>query len=269
MDAAIQDFITGGSRKRRSARKISAASLLLAEQATVRADAADRQARTALEAFETERASVFAQHVVGQDRLYALAKMESPGVLSPAEVARLHKPVLVVTEQDVLPAILAIAFGAVVGALVGWLVAFALAKAGNDGQSALEVPAIVLLGLACALRAGQVQANWTLRAAIRYAEQVRKFDGNVKAFTELVGRICKGVGLRSHITKQLTAQLLEKRQNLNKVVMDAVNTAKLLRDVLDIALVNEEGALLDDVIAKLHGQRSRIGLLDTSLASQA
>lgn len=71
------------------------------------------------------------------------------------------------------------------------------------------------------------------------------------------------------LNEALATRMHAREAELEEVARDTVNAAILLKDVLNTALLNEEGAFLGEIIEQLHGQKERIAGFADRIAAAA
>jgi hypothetical protein len=158
-----------------------------------------------------------------------------------------------------------IAIGASGGGVAG---AAAVLVAG--GGTPLGWIAAVLGGaLVAVMFAGLAQGRRALATAREHETLARQWQKQAASYVRKTERIRRFAAMSVRLNEALATRMHAREAELEEVARDTVNAAILLKDVLNTALLNEEGAFLDEVIEQLHGQKQRIAGFADRIAAAA
>lgn len=274
MFETILDFLCAGTLARSKARRISVQAKAREDKYATALDKAKHAAQGILGRLDAKqqllRDALAESTALGLQRLVAAAASETS---TAAEAQRLDLIVPKPIDGDgrrVPSPLWRMVLSGVLGALLGFmLLLIAVAAGWDDRLPAVTWALLVLPAVLLVLRAGSRQGAQALTKAHHYQEQVAEFATEVNKFIELLPGIQKAAAMSSMACELIQSKLRERQETLMPVLTDTVNAAKLLREVLDMALLNQDGALLDGVIEKLHKKRHQITDFGLHLAHQA
>nr|WP_314545466.1 hypothetical protein [uncultured Massilia sp.] len=247
------NFIGAGAPQRRAAQDVLAQARAGMDEARRSSDAATEETRALLADLDTQRRQV-AERLSHLQPLYELARLRDPGASAANDAARQPGLSFDAAALPSVPSAAAwLAVGALAGAGIGAGVAFAAGTA-----AAAWAGAAAVCGLAGLLTGGALQGNKTATVAGRHAALAQQWQERAAQHVAALERIRHGAVLSMRLTAALERRLLAQETQLESIAMDTTNAAVLLKDVLNTALLNEEGAFLDGVIGQLHGQQQRI-----------
>lgn len=248
----VMNFIGAGAPQRRAAQDVLAQARTGMDEARCSSDAATEETRALLADLDTQRRQV-AERLSHLEPLYALARLCDPGAPAANDAARQPGLSFDASALPSVPSAAAwLAVGALAGAGIGAGVAFAA------GAAAAWAGVAAVCGLAGVMTGGALQGTRMASVAGRHAALAQQWQERAAQHVAALERIRHGAVLSMRLTAVLESSLLAQETQLESIAMDTTNAAVLLKDVLNTALLNEEGAFLDGVIGQLHGQQQRI-----------
>jgi hypothetical protein len=164
-----------------------------------------------------------------------------------------------------------IATGFMLGAAVGGLAAYGVAVAGVVSGAAVQAVLIAMClvpGLLSAMRAGCKQAAQMRTAEQHVCQTTLEYVSDVEQRVRILNKIPSDVAAMKARIDSITQRLcIAEEFLLDPVLGDASNACKLLVDILDTALLDGEGALMTNVIEKLHRQQTQVQGMRDKLAA--
>jgi len=250
-------------------REASRVSLQEAEQGLAATHQRIEQAKTiagdALRRVDATRSAVFDQAIAPIQALHRgnIVMTRTPPALGQAErfVSRTPvapEPVALRSATAGVATSLVVALGA-----AGALVAFVPASA-TLAIAATGVIVAVLLSMGAAYRAART--NHALTEG--YAMRVHAFGRAADAFATAADGVRANARDACDTLEALAADADASRARLEPIVMDAANAAVLLRSVLEMALLDGEGALMPNIVPHLAAHRESIEAFSQQLAAK-
>jgi hypothetical protein len=261
----ILDFVSAGAKLRSTANAMSQEAAYSMDEARRRCKHADDATRTQLAELDVLRRQVSGE-LVRAYPLYRLAGLHNPGLAAEGDANRLP---LVAFDVASLPAAPSASRWLAGGALGGGVIGAASVFVGGLAVPLWWAAGIASGALVATALAGLVQGR---KAGVVAREQQRvaqQWEERAAAHALQSDRIRKGATLSMQLTTARRRRLSLRQGELEDIAFDTTNAAKLLKDVLNTALLDEEGAFLEGVIQELHGQKERIASFAGQIASEA
>lgn len=158
--------------------------------------------------------------------------------------------------------------GVLMGALVGGLCGFAASQAGLLSASVAALPAVVL-ALVGMLLTGAQEGRQHFELSDRFARNGQAFISELNVQQAQIRQIHQHADTMSSVILRLGAELTSTSGSMHGVVADAANAAVLLKDILRMPLLNEEGALLEHVVEQLRDRAESIDAFTRKIADVA
>lgn len=164
--------------------------------------------------------------------------------------------------------------------LPGATSAIAIAVLAAAGVGAATVALVPSLGIALPLAgAGAVALLLSMGAACRVAQanvrraavhqdQARRYDAAADAFAARASAVHQGADDACRAIELLGDKADAARADLQPALMDAANAAVLLRKVLEMALLDGDGALMPNIMASLVEHKASIQAFGHQIAAQ-
>jgi hypothetical protein len=261
----ILDFVSAGAKLRSTASAMSQEAAYCMDEARRRCKDAEHATRTQLAELDELRRQVSGE-LVGAYPLYRLAGLHNLGLAAEGDANRLP-PVAV--DAASLPAAPSasrwLAGGALGGGAIGAVSVFVAGLVAPLGWAV----GIVSGGLMAIALAGLVQGRKAVAVAHEQQRVAQQWQERAASHVRQFDRIRKGATLSMQLTTVRERRLRLHQSELEDIAFDTTNAAKLLKDVLNTALLDEEGAFLDGVIQELHGQKERIAGFAGRIAAEA
>jgi hypothetical protein len=261
----MMDYLGAGAPLRRAASAMLAAARDLMNEARRSCEASERATRESLSELDQKRKQASSE-LVTVSSLYRLAGIDNPGPVDGAETERL--PTVRLDESglpSVPSALLWIAIGASGGGSAGAAAVLAAGGAAPFGWITVALGGALVAGMF----AGLAQGTRALAAARQHEALARQWQKQATSYVREADRVRRFAAMSVGLTGALATTLHAREAELEEVARDTVNAAILLKDVLNTALLNEEGAFLDEVIEQLHGQKERIAGFADRIAAAA
>lgn len=250
----IVDFITAGATLRRKTAALFADARSSMSESRERCRIAEVDARAVLEELDAQRRRV-AGDLVTAYPLYRLAGLRNPGLAAEGDSGRLQAMAF---DETSLPASPSSSVWLAAGALGGAASGAALILAGGFPDPAAWAAGIVGGAVAGLVISGLTHARKTLAVACQHLALAQQWRERASAHVLGIEEIRRGAMLSMQLCAAHELRVRSRQLELEDIALDTTNAAKLLKDVLNTALLNEEGAFLEDVIEQLHGQKERI-----------
>lgn len=259
------DYLSAGARLRTAANAMMQAAGHHMSDARRNCETMGNEARKSLSELDEQRQLVSAE-LATVSPLYRLAGLDNPGPAAGAESERLPAVLL---DEGGLPSVpsapLWLAIGASVGGAIGAIAAFVSGITAPYGW----VAAVLGGALAAGMLAGVVQGRRAVAVAREHEALGRQWQKEAASFVQKADRVRRFAAMSMRLNATLARRTQACEAELEEVARDTVNAAVLLKDVLNTALLNEEGAFLDEVIEQLHGQKERIAGFTDRIAAAA
>jgi hypothetical protein len=250
----MMDYLSAGARLRTAANAMIQAARHQMSDARCRCETTGNETQKSLSALDEQRRLVSAE-LTTVCSLYRLAGLDNPGPAAGAETERL--PAILLDEgglRHVPSAPLWLAIGASVGGAIGAVAVFVSGITASYGW----IVAVVGGALVAGMLAGVVHGRRALAVAREHEALGRQWQKEAASYVQKAERVRRFAAMSMRLNAALATRMQAREAELEEVARDTVNAAILLKDVLNTALLNEEGAFLDEVIEQLHGQKERI-----------
>lgn len=155
------------------------------------------------------------------------------------------------------------------GAIIG-LVAHVLMTRLNVEPFMLAAVGIALFsGILLSMMASYKVAERNYSAARKYAEEVTAFEESVEVFNGQAKAIILMSQEAGVVIEALSSNTGVVVEQLTAVVRDSINAASLLRKILEMPILDGEGALLNGVIEQLNERKGDVDELSLQLSGAA
>lgn len=151
-----------------------------------------------------------------------------------------------------------IAAGAVTGIVMGAAIAMLAQPLAVELRLPIAIGTTIVAGTLLSMLAAYKTAKANYLAAIAYSSQAAEFDHDVKRFTDGVQEIAAKCDQAIAVIDDLASNTDKEEQKMRTVLTDTANAAVLLRQILEMPLLDGDGALLADVVNNLQKQKARI-----------
>lgn len=250
----MMNLMNAGSALRAAAQEVRDAANGSIDEAVAHCTAVEQKVRTALEDHDAQRRAISGA-MTAVHPLYRLAGLSRPASAADAETVRL--PTLAL-DQQVRPAKPALLPKLAAGAVAGMLIAGLPVYLSGVADLVTMGPAIVIGGVLGTMVGGMLQGRAALELARKQEAIAGEWRKRVEQHVARLERIRATAMQSMQLAAAMERRVEARRSELDDVARDTTNAAVLLKDVLNTALLNEEGAFLDDVIERLQGQRQSV-----------
>ncbi|WP_056441120.1 hypothetical protein [Massilia sp. Root335] len=261
----MMDYLSAGARLRSTASAMMEAARHQMSDARSSCETTRNGTRKSLSVLDEQRRLVSAE-LATVSPLYRLAGLDNPGPVAGAETERL--PAILLDEGG-LPSVpsapLWLAIGALAGGAIGAVAVFAAEISASYGW----IAAVPGGALAAGMLAGMIHGRRAVYVAREHEALGRQWHKEAASFVQKTDRVRRFAAMSTRLNASLATRMHAREAELEEVARDTVNAAILLKDVLNTALLNEEGAFLDEVIEQLHGQKERIAGFADRIAAAA
>lgn len=268
----LLNLLSFGGRDREAAHRMRASSLAYVQNANESLAASEVGATAALDEFQAHNEKVFDDKVKPFVNAYSLINVDGAREFRlESESSTLAKGILPPSLPGLASSGPRIATGFMLCGTVGGLAAYGIAVAGVVSGAA--VPAVLIAtclvpGLLSAMRAGCKQAAQMRTAEQHVCQTTLEYVSDVAQRVRILNKIPSDVAAMKARIGIITQRLCTAEEILlDPLLGDASNACKLLVDILDTPLLDGEGALMTDVIEKLHSQQTQVQGMRDKLAA--
>lgn len=250
----IGNLLNAGATLRTTASSMLQAARSSVGETRLKCDVADRDVHKTLSDLDVKRRLV-SERLLTAYPLYRLAGLVNPGLPAPADAVRLPK---LAFDEPALPTMPSASLWIVAGALAGAALGAAVCFFGGTASPVAWGAAMASSALIGLMLAGSLQGQKVFSTARQYTASAEKWQERAVSHIAQIERIGKGAALSAQLTATLGSRVQSRETELEAIALDTTNAAVLLKDVLNTALLNEDGSFLEDVVDQLHGQKKRI-----------
>lgn len=158
-------------------------------------------------------------------------------------------------------------FGGVIsGAIVGLVAYFLTFRLNVELPVVAAVGVILFCGVLLSMMAGLTVAKKNYSAACEYAEKAAGFEESVEIFNGQAKAIVLMSQEAGVVIEELSSHTSVAVEQLTTLVRDSANAASLLRKILEMPILDGEGALLNGVVEQLHERKGDVHELSLKLS---
>ena len=269
----VRSFISAGGHDRQAARRMTEAGKALIEPILEKSLHAQQQVKQALEDLHLSKLETYQTSVARLSKAYVL--LDAPDRMDARILPEAHKlsnipPVP--AAPSISSGIGALLVGSLVGGALGGMVGFGALAAGllpTAVAPAVIGSAVIVVAMAGAMCSGVRDGVRKRDAAIMFAHQSDLFSTQANNSSIRLMQVHASVYAMRSILNLLFSQIIHSTGNVQTIVTDATNAAALLKSILNTPLLGDDGALLENVIEKMHAQKANVDAFAKKLATAA